>query len=602
MSEGNVRDSKRSCFFPGRFHVIDSTFDATLCCIFFPLHAPSEISMARKSFAARISTGGSPPSFVRLRMTAPPSSHASDSESETTTSVANEAEAAIAPSSAEGVARMPSEEPRSDSDLPSGWIQPTKPTRLSSNGRFRRPLEEPPMDGYVWSTLHGVWVPSGKYLEEIKKIKMRKPRKRRAPPPQDSPVSTPIKVPSVPDVEPPSLQQNATVPTEEETTPNPSPPLKSSKKMKLEKANLPEPPGVDPTLETMAPEASATSPPPLAVSQEEEALPAEPSGKKRSLTEEKDVEEEDEDEDDGFHPNSMWQEPNTNDLTLYEQHRAPRPAPTGTFICSMDALRQEFRCAICLDMLRHARIVRECLHRFCESCMEQALTFQNVAGIGGRRKECPICRVYIPSRRSLVPDPYMNTFIARLLDNLVWEEENDPQVYLTSPAKPPRPVSTLTTGQEDHKPEAVPIAEQSETPDPTSTPPTGIPWTEAAAAWNHTTPGLIHIHLLQGGSGLSAWDALEQPYIALAADAPARVIQQFLRRKHGCGNETALAVWTMYKTRPYVASDHDSLHYLLRHRSDAFAGQYMPLYYSRRDEAPVVQIVKRGQPRAASVI
>jgi Ring finger domain len=541
---------------------------------------------------------------------------ASDSESEdTTTSAVEEVVADAVPSVAEGVARMPQEEPRNESDLPSGWIQSTKPTRLLTSGRFSRPLEEPPVDGYVWNNTHGVWVPSGRYLEEIKKIKMPKPRKRRAPP-EDSSASTPMIVSSSAVAEAPSLKRAATAP-KEEAAPEPSPPVRSSKK-KMEKADPPDPPAVDSTVDTTTAEASSLPPPELEVtistgsavaattsttsplSVPQDTSPELPSGKKKSIADDKDAEDDsDDDDDDGFHPNSIWQEPNTNDLTLYEQHRAPRPAPTGTFICSMDALRQEFRCAICLDILRHARIVRECLHRFCESCMEQALTFQNVEAIGGRRKECPICRVYIPSRRSLAPDPYINTFIARLLDNLVWEEENDPQVYLTSPAKQGRPAPTTASGSpvEEHEPEVVATEETQESKVQSSTSP-AVPSTEDSAAWKHTTPGLIHIHLIQGGGDGPTWDDLEKPYITVAADAPTRVIQNFLRRKHGCDNDTNVAVWTIHRTRPYIASEHDSLHYLLRHRTDAFSGQYLPLYYSSRDTAP---IVKRGRPRVDAV-
>jgi Zinc finger, C3HC4 type (RING finger) len=127
-----------------------------------------------------------------------------------------------------------------------------------------------------------------------------------------------------------------------------------------------------------------------------------------------------------FHLTSEWLEPFREDgLTLYEIHRLPRsfknvvsPNETSdaslregshtrdmpdlrTFCAdpspqrlrrSLKVMASEFRCAICMEYITNARIVVECLHRFCEACVEMSL----------RRgfNQCPICRKSM-SRRSL---------------------------------------------------------------------------------------------------------------------------------------------------------------------------------------------------------
>jgi Zinc finger, C3HC4 type (RING finger) len=123
-----------------------------------------------------------------------------------------------------------------------------------------------------------------------------------------------------------------------------------------------------------------------------------------------------------YHPDSMWNEPRPIDgtvLTLYERHRKPRPVPTGKHSCLIKALQQEFRCVICLGYIRNARVVKECLHRFCEQCIEKALVQF------GKRNECPICRVYIPTRRSLAPDPNFDRLIQCILKDMAFEDDDD---------------------------------------------------------------------------------------------------------------------------------------------------------------------------------
>ncbi|GFH47112.1 hypothetical protein CTEN210_03587 [Chaetoceros tenuissimus] len=63
-------------------------------------------------------------------------------------------------------------------------------------------------------------------------------------------------------------------------------------------------------------------------------------------------------------------------------------------------------CPICLEKLNDPHIVPECCHRFCKGCIEEALEY---------RRECPICRGRVTSRRSLRRDEVFGKLL-RLLD------------------------------------------------------------------------------------------------------------------------------------------------------------------------------------------
>lgn len=123
------------------------------------------------------------------------------------------------------------------------------------------------------------------------------------------------------------------------------------------------------------------------------------------------------DEEDGetqFHPNSKWEEPwSETNLTMYDLHRKPRPIIEGNehrLHVPMKTLNIEFVCPICLSYMRKTSIVMECLHRFCDECIQKCLR------IG--RKECPSCRTHIPSRRSLRADPEFDMLLKNILGNL----------------------------------------------------------------------------------------------------------------------------------------------------------------------------------------
>jgi len=122
----------------------------------------------------------------------------------------------------------------------------------------------------------------------------------------------------------------------------------------------------------------------------------------------------DDEEEPVYHPDSKWQEPWVDSrLTLYDLHRQPRAVnenPDAQLCLPMKVLNAEFVCPICLGYMDKTSIVMECLHRFCHECIQKCLRLG--------KKECPSCRIHIPSRRSLRPDPDFDALIRNILGDL----------------------------------------------------------------------------------------------------------------------------------------------------------------------------------------
>ena len=55
----------------------------------------------------------------------------------------------------------------------------------------------------------------------------------------------------------------------------------------------------------------------------------------------------------------------------------------------------------------------ECMHRFCQECIEKYLRLG--------QKECPKCRVKVSSRRALRPDPAFDKIIQKFYPDIVSE-------------------------------------------------------------------------------------------------------------------------------------------------------------------------------------
>lgn len=100
---------------------------------------------------------------------------------------------------------------------------------------------------------------------------------------------------------------------------------------------------------------------------------------------------------DAYNPASRYQERTVVPyLTLFDIERKPRETKNELCRKPIKSLNTLFRCPVCLGYMNKTSIVMECLHRFCSGCIEKCLRLG--------KKECPSCRVKIPSRRSLRPD------------------------------------------------------------------------------------------------------------------------------------------------------------------------------------------------------
>jgi len=131
---------------------------------------------------------------------------------------------------------------------------------------------------------------------------------------------------------------------------------------------------------------------------------------------------------DEFHSASKWEEPWIEShpmLTLYDLNRNPRPVkdPTIRMTLPTKNLHSEFICPICMGYIRNASLVMECLHRFCDECIQKCLRFG--------KKECPSCRIHIPSRRSLRHDEEFDLILLHIMGDVrVLEQEEERQAKL----------------------------------------------------------------------------------------------------------------------------------------------------------------------------
>lgn len=102
-----------------------------------------------------------------------------------------------------------------------------------------------------------------------------------------------------------------------------------------------------------------------------------------------------------------------NYLTSFDLQRGPRVLLPEDY---KDQLKFSLKtlnfhqCPICLSYMKKTYIVMECLHRFCGDCIQKCLRMG--------MKECPSCRVHIPSRRSLRPDTTYDTIMEAIYGDI----------------------------------------------------------------------------------------------------------------------------------------------------------------------------------------
>ncbi|TYZ58333.1 hypothetical protein PybrP1_000031 [[Pythium] brassicae (nom. inval.)] len=102
---------------------------------------------------------------------------------------------------------------------------------------------------------------------------------------------------------------------------------------------------------------------------------------------------------------------------LYRQPRAPVTDPRATKTLPVRVLNAELTCPICLGVIRSTMVVMECLHRFCGECIQKCLRLSN--------RECPSCRIHIPSKRSLRRDENFDALISKIYPDLAAFERDE---------------------------------------------------------------------------------------------------------------------------------------------------------------------------------
>uniref|UniRef100_A0A7S4UPT0 RING-type domain-containing protein n=2 Tax=Guillardia theta TaxID=55529 RepID=A0A7S4UPT0_GUITH len=103
---------------------------------------------------------------------------------------------------------------------------------------------------------------------------------------------------------------------------------------------------------------------------------------------------------------------------VYPPGRPPVPNDC-TSISKIPAriLNAELTCPICLSIVRSTHTFMECLHRFCQECIEKYLRLG--------QKECPKCRVKVSSRRALRADPQFDKLIQAFYPDIDAYEEKE---------------------------------------------------------------------------------------------------------------------------------------------------------------------------------
>lgn len=105
-------------------------------------------------------------------------------------------------------------------------------------------------------------------------------------------------------------------------------------------------------------------------------------------------------------------------MTPFDWARQPHTAQSGVVKLPFLELLPELKCPICLEVLTETMTTKECLHRFCSDCITKSLQL---------KKECPTCRMKVPSRRSLRRDDEFDKLVSALYPdtNLVKAREQD---------------------------------------------------------------------------------------------------------------------------------------------------------------------------------
>lgn len=95
------------------------------------------------------------------------------------------------------------------------------------------------------------------------------------------------------------------------------------------------------------------------------------------------------------------------ELTEYERVRQPQEINIDHDLTnSLRPLYKEIICPLCNDILQNTMAAKECLHRFCGSCILNSLKTS--------KKECPVCFKKLSSQSYIKEDPNFDQLIEKI--------------------------------------------------------------------------------------------------------------------------------------------------------------------------------------------
>ena len=80
---------------------------------------------------------------------------------------------------------------------------------------------------------------------------------------------------------------------------------------------------------------------------------------------------------------------------------------------TMNLLKETLKCPICLELLTKTMLTC-CMHRFCKECIMKVFSYG---------KQCPVCRAFLSTKRTLREDPTFDTIIG-LIEVLTEKQQN----------------------------------------------------------------------------------------------------------------------------------------------------------------------------------
>ncbi|KAK9813090.1 hypothetical protein WJX72_008817 [[Myrmecia] bisecta] len=166
----------------------------------------------------------------------------------------------------------------------------------------------------------------------------------------------------------------------------------------------------------------------------------------------------------------MGEEPSTSQPTTSQPAGPATAQDDGMISINLTSLEDETRCSVCLGVIKGARLVAGCMHRFCGDCIEKWLRI-------GKENACPACRAPMQSRRDCKIDKRWDQLLTVLYGDIGDYEDKlfDPDDEALEQAKRVAPV-LLPSGEEFFGPESsaagaspsVPASKQSGMSQPSS--------------------------------------------------------------------------------------------------------------------------------------